>query len=96
MVAAVLGPFGAAAGITGVVRGAGVAGEYGTHPGYFLAMCAAAVDCLQVDVSRAGGHTGWLRAAAIAAAHELEVSGHCVPQQGAFAQAAIPNFRHLE
>ena len=73
------------------------AGEYGTHPGYFLAMCTAgAVDCLQVDVSRCGGYTGWLRAAAIAEAHGLEVSAHCAPQQAAYAAAAIPNFRHLE
>ena len=43
------------------------AGEYGTDPGYFRQMCAAgAVDCLQIDLTRCGGFTGFLRAAAVA------------------------------
>ena len=43
-------------------------------------MCAAgAVDCLQADATRCGGITEWLRVAAVAAAHGLEVSGHCAP-----------------
>ena len=56
------------------------AGEYGWDLPYFRRMCAAgAVDCLQADASRCGGITEWLRAAAVAASHGLEVSGHCAP-----------------
>lgn len=73
------------------------AGEYGTDVGYFQRMCAAgAVDCLQVDATRCGGYTEWLRAAAVAQAHELEVSGHCAPHLHAHVAAATPNLRHLE
>ncbi|MDQ0144579.1 enolase C-terminal domain-like protein [Pseudarthrobacter niigatensis] len=73
------------------------AGEYGTGLPYFLRMCAAgAVDCLQADVSRCGGISEWLRVAALAAAHGLEVSGHCAPNLSAAVAAATPNFRHLE
>ncbi|WP_026818240.1 enolase C-terminal domain-like protein [Arthrobacter castelli] len=73
------------------------AGEYGFDLFYFEAMCAAgAVDCLQVDATRCGGMTEWFRAAAVAAAHGLQVSGHCAPHLHAHAAAAIPNMRHLE
>jgi L-alanine-DL-glutamate epimerase-like enolase superfamily enzyme len=57
---------------------------------------AGAVDCLQADVTRCGGITGFLEVAALAAERELEVSGHCAPQVSAHACAAIPNVRHLE
>lgn len=73
------------------------AGEYGSDPGYFQRMCAAgAVDCLQIDATRCGGYSGWFRAAAVAAAHELSVSAHCAPNLHAHACAATPNLRHLE
>lgn len=73
------------------------AGEYGTDVGYFQRMCAAsAVDCLQVDATRCGGYTEWLRSAAVAAAHELTVSGHCAPNLHAHVAASTPNLRHLE
>jgi L-alanine-DL-glutamate epimerase-like enolase superfamily enzyme len=73
------------------------AGEYGYDLYYFRRMCAAdAVDCLQADVSRCGGITEWLRVAAVAAAHGLEISGHCGPHLHAHAAAATPNLRHLE
>lgn len=73
------------------------AGEYGTGLFYFRQMCAAdAVDCLQADVSRCGGISEWLRVAAVAAAHGLELSGHCAPHLSAAVAAATPNFRHLE
>ncbi|WP_324645123.1 enolase C-terminal domain-like protein [Pseudarthrobacter sp. LT1] len=73
------------------------AGEYGTGLPYFQRMCAAdAVDCLQADVSRCGGISEWFRIAALAAAHGLEVSGHCAPHLSAAVAAATPNFRHLE
>jgi L-alanine-DL-glutamate epimerase-like enolase superfamily enzyme len=73
------------------------AGEYGYDLAYFHAMCAArAVDVLQVDVSRCAGITEWMRAAALAAAHGLDVSGHCAQSLHAHPACAIPNLRHLE
>jgi L-alanine-DL-glutamate epimerase-like enolase superfamily enzyme len=59
-------------------------------------VAARAVDCLQADVTRCGGITGFLQVAALAAEHGLEVSGHCAPQASAHVCAAVPNFRHLE
>jgi L-alanine-DL-glutamate epimerase-like enolase superfamily enzyme len=73
------------------------AGEYGYDLPYFARMVdAQAVDCLQVDVTRCGGITEWLRAAAVAAGRGLEVSGHCAPNLHAHVAAAVPNLRHLE
>jgi L-alanine-DL-glutamate epimerase-like enolase superfamily enzyme len=73
------------------------AGEYGYDLSYFERMCAAgAVDCLQVDVTRCGGITELLRVAAVAAAHGLQVSGHCAPHLHAAPLTAVPNLRHLE
>lgn len=73
------------------------AGEYGSGVTYFRRMCeAGAVDCLQVDATRAGGYTAWFQAASVAAAHGLEVSGHCAPNLHLPAAAATSNLRHLE
>ena len=73
------------------------AGEYGSRPGLLRAhVRRQAVDCLQVDVSRCGGITEWLRVAAVAAAARLEVSGHCAPHLHVHVAAATPNLRHLE
>jgi L-alanine-DL-glutamate epimerase-like enolase superfamily enzyme len=57
---------------------------------------AHAVDCLQLDVTRCGGITEFLRAAALAAAHNLQISGHCAPNLHAHVGAAVPNLRHVE
>ena len=59
-------------------------------------LSAQAVDCLQADVTRCGGYTGFLQVAALAEERGLEVSAHCAPQVSAFACLAIPNLRHLE
>jgi L-alanine-DL-glutamate epimerase-like enolase superfamily enzyme len=73
------------------------AGEYGYDVYYFRRMCAAgAVDCLQADASRCGGITEWLRVAAIAASHGLQLSAHCAPNLHLHVGAATPNLRHLE
>jgi len=73
------------------------AGEYGYALSYFRDMCAAgAVDCVQVDVSRCGGITEWLRVAALAAAYGLQVSGHTAPNLHLDVAAATDNVRHLE
>jgi L-alanine-DL-glutamate epimerase-like enolase superfamily enzyme len=57
---------------------------------------AGAVDCLQLDVTRCGGVTEFLRGAALAAAHNLQVSAHCAPNLHAHVGAAVPNLRHVE
>jgi L-alanine-DL-glutamate epimerase-like enolase superfamily enzyme len=73
------------------------AGEYGYDLPYFARMVdARAVDCLQADVTRCGGITEWLRAAAVAASRGLQVSGHCAPNLHAHVAATVPNLRHLE
>ncbi|WP_439680570.1 enolase C-terminal domain-like protein [Embleya sp. MST-111070] len=73
------------------------AGEYGYTLPYFAAMTTAhAVDCLQADATRCGGITVWLRVAALAQAHGLDISGHCAPHAHAHAAATVPNLRHLE
>jgi L-alanine-DL-glutamate epimerase-like enolase superfamily enzyme len=73
------------------------AGEYGYDLPYFARMVdAEAVDCLQIDVTRCGGVTEWLRAAAVAAARGLQVSAHCAPALHAHVCAAVPNMRHIE
>jgi L-alanine-DL-glutamate epimerase-like enolase superfamily enzyme len=73
------------------------AGEYGYDEPYFERMLGAdAVDCLQIDVTRCGGYTSWLRAAALAGARSMDVSGHCAPNLHAHVAAAMPNVRHVE
>jgi L-alanine-DL-glutamate epimerase-like enolase superfamily enzyme len=57
---------------------------------------ARAVDCLQLDVTRCGGVTGFLEMAAAAHTHNLDVSAHCAPQLSAHVMCAIPNARHIE
>jgi L-alanine-DL-glutamate epimerase-like enolase superfamily enzyme len=73
------------------------AGEYSWSLADSAALVTAgAVDCLQLDVTRCGGITEFLRGAALAAAHNLQVSGHCAPNLHAHVAAAVPNLRHLE
>jgi L-alanine-DL-glutamate epimerase-like enolase superfamily enzyme len=71
------------------------AGEYVAEM-YDAAQLCPVVDCLQLDVTRCGGYTGFLRSAAVAAAHNLQVSGHCAPSLHIPVCAAIPNFRPIE
>jgi L-alanine-DL-glutamate epimerase-like enolase superfamily enzyme len=71
------------------------AGEYASTPSAFLSLMGS-VDCLQADATRCGGVTGLLAAAALAEAHELELSGHTAPTIHAHALAAVPKLRHLE
>lgn len=73
------------------------AGEYGYSPWYFAPMLeAGAVDCLQADLTRCGGVSGWLAVAHLAEAHQLQISGHCAPNLHAHVALAVPNLRHLE
>jgi L-alanine-DL-glutamate epimerase-like enolase superfamily enzyme len=71
------------------------AGEYVSDT-YGAERLAPVVDCLQLDVTRCGGYTGFLLGAAVAAAHNLEVSAHCAPAAHAPIAAAVPNMRHVE
>lgn len=73
------------------------AGEYGYDLFYFEALCdAGAVDCLQADASRCAGISEWLRAAAVADSHGLEISAHCAPSLHAHPAACVSNLRHVE
>lgn len=71
------------------------AGEYASDV-YAAATLLPAVDCLQLDATRCGGYTGWLRCAALAQAHNMQVSAHCAPSLHAPVAAAVPNLRHVE
>lgn len=71
------------------------AGEYAADL-YEIRALLPVVDCLQLDVTRCGGYTGWLRGAALAQAHNLHVSAHCAPALHAPVAASIPNLRHAE
>jgi L-alanine-DL-glutamate epimerase-like enolase superfamily enzyme len=59
-------------------------------------VAAGAVDCLQLDATRCGGFTEFLRGAALAAGHNLQVSAHCAPNLHAHVGVAVPNMRHCE
>jgi len=73
------------------------AGEYADSARYAQRMCAAgAVDCMQLDVTRCAGITEWLRAAAVAGAMGLQVSGHCAPSLHVAPALAVGNLRHVE
>ena len=73
------------------------AGEYGYTTDYFRRMLnAGAVDVQQADITRCGGVTGFLMAAALCEAHHIDLSGHCGPSIHLHAACAAPRFRHLE
>ena len=73
------------------------AGEYGWDSGYFRHMLQArAVDVLQVDSTRCGGFSGFLQAAALAAAHGVPVSAHCSPHLHAHVCSAVERLAHVE
>jgi L-alanine-DL-glutamate epimerase-like enolase superfamily enzyme len=73
------------------------AGEYGDTLQYFLRLLrAGSVDCLQADVTRCGGFTGFLKVAALAESFQLPFSAHCAPQLHAQVGCATPALRHLE
>lgn len=73
------------------------AGEYAYTPDDFrLLLEARAVDVLQADITRCGGVTGFLRAAALCEAFHLDLSTHCAPALHLPAACAVPRLRHLE
>jgi L-alanine-DL-glutamate epimerase-like enolase superfamily enzyme len=73
------------------------AGEYGHEPHYFRRMLeAGAVDVLQADLTRCGGISGFSAAAAICAAHSLDLSCHCAPALHVHVACAVERLAHLE
>jgi L-alanine-DL-glutamate epimerase-like enolase superfamily enzyme len=73
------------------------AGEYGYMLPYFERMLeAGAVDCLQADVTRCEGITGFLRVAALCQARSLQLSAHCGPSIHVHPCCAVVPLRHLE
>jgi L-alanine-DL-glutamate epimerase-like enolase superfamily enzyme len=81
--------------VRGSVRADVAAGEYAADE-CDVARLLPVLDCLQLDVTRCGGYTGWLRCAAQARAANREVSGHCAPSLHAAVAASIPHLRHVE
>jgi L-alanine-DL-glutamate epimerase-like enolase superfamily enzyme len=71
------------------------AGEYAYTPDDFRALLGA-VDCLQADVTRCGGITGFLQAGSLAEAFELDLSGHTAPTIHAHVMCAVAKARHIE
>ncbi|BDG04483.1 enolase C-terminal domain-like protein [Anaeromyxobacter oryzae] len=73
------------------------AGEYGHDAQYFRRMLeAGAVDVLQADMTRCGGVTGFLAAAAVAAAFAIPLSSHCAPALHAAPLSAAETALHAE
>ncbi|HEY8456490.1 MAG TPA: enolase C-terminal domain-like protein [Actinopolymorphaceae bacterium] len=73
------------------------AGEYAFIPRDFTDLLhAAAVDCLQADVTRCGGITSLLEVAGLAAAEHVDLSAHCAPAISVHAFSAVRRLRHLE
>ena len=60
------------------------------------ALQANSLDFVMPDVQRIGGVTGWLRAAAIAHAHGVEMSSHLFPEYSAHLLAVTPTAHYLE
>ncbi len=71
------------------------AGEYAADL-YDITALLLAVDCLQLDATRCGGYTGFLRGATLAASRNLDISAHCAPALHAPIATVVPNLRHIE
>jgi mandelate racemase len=60
------------------------------------ALAAGACDLVMPDAARIGGVTGWQQAAGIAAAYDIEMSSHLMPELSAHLLAATPTAHWLE
>ncbi|MNC91071.1 Mandelate racemase [compost metagenome] len=60
------------------------------------ALAADACDYVMPDLERIGGVTGWQRAAALAAARDIEMSSHLFPEVSAHLLAVTPTRHWLE
>jgi L-alanine-DL-glutamate epimerase-like enolase superfamily enzyme len=73
------------------------AGEYGYDLPYFRRILERdAVDCLQADVTRCGGLSGFLALSDLCDAYGLDLSAHTAPSVSAHACAGVRRLRHLE
>jgi mandelate racemase len=61
-----------------------------------LALAAGACDLVMPDAARIGGVTGWQQAAGVAAAYDVEMSSHLMPELSAHLLAATPTAHWLE
>jgi mandelate racemase len=72
-------------------------GENFSEPrGMQAALDAGACDYVMPDLERIGGVSGWLQAAALAAARGVEMSSHLFPEISAHLLAATPTCHYLE
>lgn len=71
------------------------AGDYIAEVSDARSMCEA-VDCVQLDVTRCGGYTGWRRCAAYAHAVHVPVSAHGAPALHLPLAIADHDVRHVE
>ena len=60
------------------------------------ALALRSLDFVMPDVQRIGGVTGWLRAAALAHAHGIEMSSHLFPEFSAHLLGVTPTCHWLE
>jgi len=60
------------------------------------ALAAQACDFVMPDIARIGGVTGWMQAAAIAAANGVPMSSHLMPEMSAHLMTATPTAHLLE
>jgi mandelate racemase len=59
-------------------------------------LAAEASDFVMPDLERIGGVSGWVRAAALAAVHDIEMSSHLYPEVSSHLLAATPTCHFLE
>ncbi|QJD59823.1 mandelate racemase [Pseudomonas sp. gcc21] len=73
------------------------AGEYAYTPDDVRRLLeSGAVDVLQADVTRCGGISGFLQAAALCEAFHIDLSAHCAPALHRHVACAAPRLRHVE
>ena len=70
--------------------------NFSESPAMATALAAGAADYVMPDLERIGGVTGWLRAAALAATHRIEMSSHLYSEVSAHLLAATPTCHFLE
>jgi L-alanine-DL-glutamate epimerase-like enolase superfamily enzyme len=73
------------------------AGEYGYRLDDFRALLESeSVDVLMADATRCGGVTGFMQAAALAAAYHVPLSSHCAPTLHRHLGCAVPELESAE
>jgi mandelate racemase len=70
--------------------------NFSHHTAMEAALGAGACDYVMPDLERIGGVTGWMRAAAVASAHGVEMSTHLFPEVSAHLMAVTPTAHWLE